>query len=644
MSLSDRFKRLPDEQALRFEESKSQAHNASALLTRLRATRQEAERLALDEINHTKAMQREEVEQHPQVQELKRRLRAAEAARDDWSRKAAGQQGVKQQEVERLRGQEDQLMRRFNDAKEAEMRQQAQFEEELQVRAADEARFESLQSEFNNLKGQEEYQFVQAANYAQSALNDAERDLTHYKTTHPEPESLRADLKRIDAQVIKEQQELDSTRSNQLDLESKRDEAQRELNKAENLFEDSREQERTCQEQLERLKASIGDEQVGKIVQEAEQVRFQLQNVKRQCEQDIKVQNERIAAAEPKLSSVRNEIRRLMEEEAEQLKDLNESYVQLKQAQNESVRIENDLKTAEMRCRDAQQLSKQAEARRTDKAEQVKQLQTQYYRLSRAHHEAGAEVAKARDLIAVIEQEMLSRDKFIAEKERKLSDLSKSAEELSDKLMQASRLDALKAKVDEKRDAAADINARWLQWKQERLQPLLNEMNRLESKLRTAPLKAPAPVSKQTDSLWREIEAVRDRISAVQREISAPPVNFENPDTLYAQLQQKEAEVRGRLMSRTSPASPRFTRQLEREAEAILRAEAAASLERKQEAIERDASALSSIRIEKNPHFSLDEEAKARLWSLNEEDTESGAIAQTVLDLVQSKNISVREA
>ena len=46
MSLSERFKRLPEEQLLRNEESARQAREASELLKRVRSTRQEAEKVA----------------------------------------------------------------------------------------------------------------------------------------------------------------------------------------------------------------------------------------------------------------------------------------------------------------------------------------------------------------------------------------------------------------------------------------------------------------------------------------------------------------------------------------------------------------------------------------------------------------------
>ncbi len=642
MSLSDRFKRLPEEQALRFQESQSQARDASALLTRLRTTREEAERLALDEINRTKTLQREEVDQHPEIQDLKRRLRSAEASRDAWMQKSKAQQENKAAEVKRLRAQEDQLLRRFNDAKDSELRQQADFDREQRARHDDEARLRNLQIELDNLKREEDFQFVQQVNSAQVALNEAERDLAHFKTTHPESEVLRAENKQIEAQMIKEQEELEQIRAAQFELESKREVAQADLSKAESLFEESRDQERSCKDELERKKAEEGTDEASKIIRDAEQVRTQLLEVKRQFDDQVKTQHNRLASAEPRLTAIRNEMRRLMEEEGQQLKIINEAYSELKQAQMNCSRVQDDLKTAEIRVKDAQQLARQAEDRRAHKAEQIRELQVQYDRLNRAHHDAGTEVAHARDIISTMEKELRNGDILIAEKQRKLSDLSVISSELSDKLTKAYRYDKLKAAVSEKRDNLAVIQSNWYQWKSERIQPLLKEMNELEAKQRF-PLK-PAPVSKQTDSLWREIESIRERIMNIEKEPSSPPVNFESPEALQAQLQQKEVEIRARLMSRTSPASPRFSHQLEREAEAIMRAEAAASLERKQEAIEREASALSSMRIEKNPQLALDEEAKARLWSLNEESAETGTIAQTVLDLVHSKNISLREA
>lgn len=643
MSLSDRFKRLPEEQTLRYEESKTQARDASALLTRLRATREAAERVAIDEINRTKAMQREEVEQNPAIQDLKRRIASAEAAKDAWMRKAEQQQASKDREIQRLKAHEDQLHKRFQESKEVELRQRSEFEKERQARDADEARLKSLQVDLDNCKREEDFQFVQQFNSAQQDCNEAEREFNQFKATQPDPAWLRAELKRVDSQVQKETEDLDAVRSRQLDWQAKRNQAHVDLHKAESLLEESRARERACKEKLDKLLVEgIGVNEAEDVLREAEQVRSQLLQMRSQFEEDMKNQNARITAEESKLQSIRNEIRRLMQAETEQLKCINDAHSAMSQAQSNCSRVENDLKSAEIRLRDAQELSRQAESSRAAKAEEIRQLQAEYDRFARAQHEAGVEAGKARDIINQIDSEIRSGDTLVAEKERKLSELCSMAADLSDKLDRSARYDVLKADYERKRDNLQNIRQNWLNWKSERLQPLFSEMQILESKLRV-PFR-PAPVSKQTDALWREIESVRDRIRSLENEPAASsPINFEDPESLRNQLNQKEIQIRAQLVSRTNPTSPRFTRQLEREAEAIMRAEAASALEKKQASIEREASALSSIYVEQNPQLTLDDEAKTRLWSLNEEAAETGTIAQTVLDLVHSRNISIRE-
>ena len=74
-----------------------------------------------------------------------------------------------------------------------------------------------------------------------------------------------------------------------------------------------------------------------------------------------------------------------------------------------------------------------------------------------------------------------------------------------------------------------------------------------------------------------------------------------------------------------------------------MRAEVAATHENKQIAIEREANELSKLRLSLKPQVALDEEAKRRLWRLNEETGETGAIADQVLELCRSRNITLKE-
>ena len=128
MSLSERFKRLPEEQQLRSEESDRQARDASELLRRLRVTRQEAEKLAKEEIERTRRTQREELEIHPEIVELKKRLRIAEREKDLWERKKKDQERFYNVELESLKREEAAQLNRFNSAQEEELKSIREYE------------------------------------------------------------------------------------------------------------------------------------------------------------------------------------------------------------------------------------------------------------------------------------------------------------------------------------------------------------------------------------------------------------------------------------------------------------------------------------------------------------------------------------
>lgn len=640
MSLSERFKRLPEEQDLRFEESKAQARDASQLLNRLRATRQEAERLAIDEINRTKAMQREEVDQHPEIQDLKRRLRNAERDKDAWMQRMDQQRQSSQSELKRLSNQGEQLQNRLQSVLERESSINAQYEREKQDRLADEQRFNNLQNQIENLKREQDVQFINQYNSAQKDLIEAEHELQKLKSTQPEPEFLRAELSRLEAEMNAVKKAVDQARSDQFNWQERRHQAHADLHRAEALLQECQDRENQCKSHLDALHDSIGGVEAQRMVQDAQKVRSELQGMKASFQGDLRAKQDEITSEEVQLDGIRAEIRRLMEIEAQHVKVLQEAYSIMSELQGRCQRVEEDLKAAEERCRDAERLNQESINKRTQSGQEIKSLEEEYDRLRRAHHEAGLEVGAARTIIGEIEDRMSTLDSIVEAEERHLNTLNNKFAETSAKLAASSQWDSLKTSVEQKRSALFEIQRHWNDWKQSELEPLLQANNSLRSKLSKAPMLPPK--AGESDVILRELDSIRVRINELQSPLSIP-VNFEQPESLKQALQAKEKEISGRLMSRTSPASPRFTHQLEREAEAIMRAEAAAALEQKQAAIEKEATALSSIRLQKSPQVALDEEAKARLWTLNQEGQETGAIAQSVLDLVQSKNIKIRD-
>ena len=187
-----------------------------------------------------------------------------------------------------------------------------------------------------------------------------------------------------------------------------------------------------------------------------------------------------------------------------------------------------------------------------------------------------------------------------------------------------------------------EIQTRWTEWKVNRLGPLQQEIESLRNWLSSHPkVEAVSAVStSRSTAAWSELERVRNRIKEFNYRY--PVANFENPDNLRSQLSVKEEEIKVRLASRNYPASQRFLSQLEREAEALMRAEVAATHESKQAAIEKEANELSKLRLALKPQVALDEEAKRRLWRLNEETGETGVIAEQVLELCQSRNITLK--
>lgn len=632
MSLSERFKRLPEEQQLRNEESARQAREASELLRRLKATRQEAERVAKEEIERTRRVQREELEMHPEIVDFKRRLRNAERDRETWERKQKDQERAYQIELDNLKRDEAAALNRFNFAQEEEMKMR-QEQESLQLeRQEKEQQFKEFDQKLDNLKREEESQFINDINVLKRQIQDLEEQIPSG--------DLKSNLNQIENEIRGIEDFRDRAIEERNKLAEKERQAAEDLLKAKELLRDAKNIEEDKTRQLESLNSYVvsggGFEkslfEAEKRLQELESTHSKAKKDRDSCARIIEDKDIRIKA-------IRSEIRRLEDELIGVEQSKADQYDNLYDLENKVNRSEFELRDAREQLNEIRQQN-EFYAQETKKMNECKgELEQETNAAQRARQEAEIEEKRAIELCSEIGKKCTEADNLSKHNTERLEQLNRTAMDLRMKL---SNYEGIKSEIEQKRAALHEVQHRWNEWRVNRFAPLQRDFESVRIWLSTHP-KIEAVSIGRSKTAWNDLDRIRKRINELQGKYLTPTVNFEDPGTVRGLLDAKEQEIRTRLTERSGPVSQRLATQLEREAEALMRAEVAATHEQKQAAIEREANELSQLRLSLKPQVALDQEAQNRMWKVNQETGETGVIAAQVIELCQSRNITVKE-
>lgn len=632
MSLSERFKRLPEEQQLRSEESARQASEASELLKRLRTTRQEAERVAKEEIERTRRVQREELEVHPEVVDLKRRLRNAERERDIWERKQKDQERSYQTELDNLKREETSALNRFNFAQEEEMKARQEQESMQRERTEKEAKFKELDMKMDNLKREEESQFINDTTVLKKQIQSLEGSQPNF--------DLKANLSQIENEIRSIEDSQDRNMAEREKLAEKELQAAKDLEKARELHEKAKSIEGDKLAELDFIKSTtISGTETFSSVEEAEERVQELETFYNSVKREQEFCNKTIEEKGKRIELIRSEIERLKDELNELERSQSADYGAFYDLENKEKRFDFDLREAREHLHDIKERRDYFLQEKKRNEERLGQLEQEIGAARRAKVEAEAEEKRASDLCAEIGKRCNETDLTLKNQTDRLEQLNRTAMDLRVKLENYERVNS---EIDQLKSALNEVQHRRNEWRINRFAPIQNEFERLKIWLLSHP-KIEAISTGRSVAAWNDLERIRKRINELQNKYPVLPVTFENPETVRGLLEDKEQEIKSRLAARSGPISQRLASQLEREAEALMRAEVAATHERKQEAIEREANELSQLRLSLKPQVALDQEAQNKLWQVNQETGETGAIAAQVLQLCQSRNITVKE-
>lgn len=639
MSLTERFKRLPEEQQLRNEESARQAREASELLKRLSKTRQEAERLAKEEIERTRKIQREEIEMHPEVVELRKQLKNAEREKEIFDRKQRDLDRSYQIELDGLKRDEANLLNRLNAVQEEEMKALQEQNNYINEREGKERSFKDLEYQLNNLRAEEEVQFINDIEVIKRQIRELEG-----KQPSSDYESTKNQLNQIENEIRSLQDTIEYSLNERTKFSERERKAADDLLNAQRLLKDAKNIEEAKKLELEFKRETYnvggGFENVQGEFGEAEHHLKEIEKARDNLKRKYETLNNSIEEKASKVKRIREEIERLQNELINTEMAQHEEYDKLYDVETQLNRHEIELKDAKEHLNNIKNTRDFYLDERSKIKEEIDKLEQEIRVTQNARKEAEIEEKRAADICGEIEKRCNELESTVRMKKESVENLNQKALELQGML---GDFDRLKSEIDGKREILKTVQMQWTDWKVKRLGPIQQEADNLKSWLSTHPKIEPSSFMSRSTSIKSEFERVQNRIKELRNHYPITTPNFENPENIKIRLNAKEEEIKNRLSSHDFPASQRYLKQLEREAEALMRAQIAATHEKKQEAIEKDANELSKLRLSLKPQVELDEEAKNRLWRLNQETGETGAIAEQVFELCRSRNITITE-
>jgi hypothetical protein len=155
-------------------------------------------------------------------------------------------------------------------------------------------------------------------------------------------------------------------------------------------------------------------------------------------------------------------------------------------------------------------------------------------------------------------------------------------------------------------------------------------------------LKFLPPYDEQTiERLNEETAGLNNQLNGIYHQISQ--LQAENPHVRRLNLAlAREPEVRSRTWSDVKcRPSPEMRAQLAREAEAVMRAEAAVACVRKQEQVQREAQDLARFHLNRTPRVVLDDKATNVMLEECAGPRPKHEIAGIVLDMAEQRHIQI---
>jgi len=651
-------KAVAEMQEARGRESNEQAYNAEQLTTRLGETRAEAERLAKEEIDRSRTLQQEDLEESREWREWNRRLNEVQTAKDRWEQERA-------KEKQRIEADRNNALKAIEEKQRA---LQSWMELDRQLGETRTEMLERLNLEKANLQEAEgKLSSLQARQHDLRSrlepLMDEQRSLTQ------EEERLRAEeLPGIDSQLRAERQKRDQLESQRASLQQAMETEQRRAKQ----WEDRRVELLLLAEEARRVFGAadgIKEERQAGVHSLREQLRESENKAERAQEllrESTSVKGQALSMREERSTELRglkqqkeslvSERNRIDEQIAVLQKRLREATEKLDLVSLHEHHLENDLSVLESDAKQAEERKKQAEElaviarerqaslrqslaaalrglqeaeQRRDEAERERIDTERLYEVHYQQHRQGT--PSIGDRFAGIEQNLMSSINQVAMLEQGLQDRRSRHDSIRNHLW---RIDAqLKPILEENNILGAELAKlrQHVGTVQERVSHLQGQLDKISAGANQG----------EYQRITSEIHRLRSAAASLDDQLRQEGTN---PHLIqFSQIHQERPLIEERIREtmRYHP-SPALREQLNREAEAVLRAEAAAALQSRQQRIADETKKLARFQFERHPSIVVDDQATGRIVDSNLPGGEGGTysdVAAVVVQMVEQQHI-----
>lgn len=657
-SVSQRFQRIPALQKEREAEYGKQAAEADRLLQRLRDTRIEAERAAKEEIEQTRRLQLEEFYRHPEYTGWLKELKDMESKAKEWSREGERRS---QQLREIIAGLERQLNRKQEELERvrAEIGRRGDEEARLRKEITDlESEFGTLQASFNEAKREQESLDGRMA----PAHEECRRLRTEIDKLKIEKDGVKGEWEKLrsrESMLVSTREgilrEIEGLRGELANWEQRMAEIGEQINRAMGLFTEAQsmaQQRQKAVEQANREREGLGQQVEAFLRQKTESMEL-FDRIKGEAARRQEAVNAMEGSLEPlrvRYKEIMAEIARLSEESGRLKSQYDQTERDLMSERTELNRVINNMNPAEQQINQAIEAHRQAEQAFAASVSRAADAYNAAAEFEKKAMEAHAEVHQAKDLEKSAITLMDETKNKLTVCHQRLSSCDGEVGQLRNQYSGMVNPEVLEARIGEKTRELEQLESVYVRTTKdyrdarEKRESLENVCGRVGSRLRSLQSQLEQQAVKGPGSL---ADRIRADIAGLDRELEKHKselgsIGGINPfEQQLMDLRARSSQLEGQIYSSWSAANapPRLLDQLKREAEVVMRAEAAITLERQQETVLNDASRMTRYHISTKPRFDLDDEAKGTLLREHTENRPPREIATRVLEMCEQRHI-----
>lgn len=653
-SLVSRFSVLPRMQEERQYEANLLAQQAQQNTRRLQETREEAERIMKEEMDRTRRIELDLIERHPTVLRWAMDRAKLQSQMEEWNASQAEQQRRRQIEWQMLRTRlqaKESLLETF-------LKEQAESQQKAEQLRMERDRLEHELAEARKAENEARARHdLFSTDRLKQQVGDCEKHLAQIMSTldrmAPEKAAAEANIATMEHQIGQLKMQIDSAGVEAFQCEDRRKTLLNDIERAKTLSLEAQQAADEHRGMLSALKTSVSSneekfrkaqatakqahdlknqtagllgrcrEQLGQVKNESESLKARRDAIQRQIEQLLREQMD----VSDKLSNNMTEEQRLGEEISLLDRDYHQADSFYQEAIEAQHRMQEETRQHDEGLRNQQQIidafmskKNDADLERREAEEALKGVEARWERIKPRYLDS--------------QNSIYNLEQKIQHEKQRLAEMASHQESLDKDLVNYNNaLQGLEQQL-ESSQVEKDVTVDNLN----RITNTIRNKNRQVEELDRSLSALGVGHGPRIGQLENEIRALQGELQQLEQQPPLPQVNPYSQQLADLEVQRDDLVRRVMDSFRSSPPQE-LVDQMQREAEAVMRAELAAGLLTRQVHIESEARSLADLRPNSEPRIVLDDQAKTRLIGEHWEGSDYRRIASTVVELTEQQHI-----